>query len=377
MSTDVEGMWSSKATASEDPAAAHRLAAKKKKVLYVRPWNGITSTPEAYAIVRGLERRYGRLRWYQFLRDQEVKDMYQPFFFAELEDEDSLEMIPLGRLQIQLEIPIFERAPPGGNGLQDIGDLLSPESKVEHEVQPEVSIPAQMAAETAAESDSGEEKPTTRTIAVWIERSATRLPQPEVTFTLTGFKKNIVHKAFAEWGGFYQPPPPPQPQSEEDAVFNPPPPPEPVFVRKHMDAIISQWAPTIEAERREREEARKAAAAAKAAAEASEKPVVEATPVVEVAPAAEAEPEPAPEPEPEPEPTPAQPVQPRISKRRERLLALARQNAQKPLPAELMPLTPKAKEQIKLEQEEKAAKEEEMKNTVRDRLWKLMGGKWF
>ena len=99
--------------------------------------------------------------------------MYQPYFFASFESEDSLEMVPLGRQTIQLEIPIFERTPPGGIGLQDLQGLLRAENRLEGELIPEASVVARMAAETASKSDAVEEKPTTRTIDVWIERSRT------------------------------------------------------------------------------------------------------------------------------------------------------------------------------------------------------------
>lgn len=69
----------------------------------------------------------------------------------------------------------------------------------------------------------------------------------------------------------------------------------------------------------------------------------------------------------------AAPAQSAISKRRQKLLELARQNARTPLPPSAVPLTP---EQREAKRKEAREEEDEMKKTVRERLWKLMGGKW-
>ncbi|EKM53604.1 uncharacterized protein PHACADRAFT_260044 [Phanerochaete carnosa HHB-10118-sp] len=381
MSTVMEESSSSNPVLSNTDVGAHRIDSTKQPVLYIRPWDGITSTPQAYAILRAIERRYGRLKHYTFRRDHEASDMYQPYFFAEFESGESLEMLPLGRQTIQLEIPIYDRTPSGGIGLQDLRGLLRPENRLEGELVPEASVITRMAAETASKSDAVEEKPTTRVVDVWIERSDRKKPAVFTTFSLTKYKRNMVCKAFAEWGGFYEPPLPPQPQSEEDRLFSPPPPPpKPEVKRKYMDAVLSEWLPKIEAERRELEALRKEVTSQAeleafiAAQEPAETDVPEdaSTHVVEAAP----EPEPEPELEPELEPEPAKPVQPRIGKKRERLLTLARQNARTPLPETLKPLSLEQRERKKLEKEQKSADEEQIKSTVRERLWKLMGGKW-
>lgn len=68
MSTVVEESSSSTPAPLTTDLGAHRTHARDKKVLYIRPWDGITSTPEAYAILRAIERRYGKLKHYHFLR---------------------------------------------------------------------------------------------------------------------------------------------------------------------------------------------------------------------------------------------------------------------------------------------------------------------
>lgn len=50
--------------------ASPRYPARRsgKQSLYIRPWDGVTSMPEAFAILRSLEHKYGKFKYYQFLR---------------------------------------------------------------------------------------------------------------------------------------------------------------------------------------------------------------------------------------------------------------------------------------------------------------------
>lgn len=76
-------------------------------------------------------------------------------------------------------------------------------------------------------------------------------------------------------------------------------------------------------------------------------------------------------------PESASSVQPQLT-RRQRLLELARENARTPLPTEIV--DPEAQtDSLRRKSEEKAKQEEEREKTmssVRERLLKLMGGKW-
>ena len=49
-------------SSGDSSISAHRRA------VFVRPWDGISSMPELLAIVRGLERHYGRIREYGVVR---------------------------------------------------------------------------------------------------------------------------------------------------------------------------------------------------------------------------------------------------------------------------------------------------------------------
>lgn len=76
---------------------------------------------------------------------------------------------------------------------------------------------------------------------------------------------------------------------------------------------------------------------------------------------------------------PAEQKAPRLS-RRERILAQARENARMPLP-ESVTMSKQEKKTRELSEREKTQKEREEETQVRlsmrDRLWKLMGSKWF
>lgn len=70
MSTLLEEPSSSSSRTGRSGAqfGAHRDELKDMKHIYIRPADGVRSTREAYAILRGLERRYGRLKWYRMFR---------------------------------------------------------------------------------------------------------------------------------------------------------------------------------------------------------------------------------------------------------------------------------------------------------------------
>lgn len=48
---------------SEEDRKAHH-----QRSVFIKPWDGIKSMVEAFAILRAVERKYGRLREYKFIR---------------------------------------------------------------------------------------------------------------------------------------------------------------------------------------------------------------------------------------------------------------------------------------------------------------------
>ena len=41
---------------------------RQQGAIFIRPWDGVNSMPEAYAIIRGVERKYGKIRNFMMLR---------------------------------------------------------------------------------------------------------------------------------------------------------------------------------------------------------------------------------------------------------------------------------------------------------------------
>jgi len=66
---------------------------------------------------------------------------------------------------------------------------------------------------------------------------------------------------------------------------------------------------------------------------------------------------------------------PKGPSRRERILELARQHARTPLPDAVKATAEERKEAKRLEREREKEEEERVKVSMRDRLWKLMGGR--
>lgn len=353
---------------------------ENRATLWIRPWDGIRSMPEGLAVLRAIERKYGKLKHFMFLRDPQCRDMYQPFFYAELESMVDLEQIPEGRQAIQLEVPIFERPPPGGIGLEHIDGLLTPEEKVD-DYATTPSLVERVAEQVSTEGTAADAPPpTTRVIDVQIERSSRKQSlRSGPNFSLSEERQLQVSKSIVQWGGFYSPPAPPQPLSEEDILLGaklPSSKPLPEPSRRHMELYLKKWQPRVqhllskpklEAEEGVEEDRTVATAAdvprTIAVEHLLQQDMHEEPPVEAEAEAAEVE-----------LPLEPEPEQHRSSKRRERLLALARQNARTPLPDSVRILTTEEEAQRRAELAQQKEEEKRAKESVRDRLWKLIGG---
>lgn len=185
--------------------------------------------------------------------------------------------------------------------------------------------------------------------------------------------------AFVQWGGFYTPPPPPNPVGQDPSASEQVQHTVPEVPRRHMAAAVRSWTQKLGADAFvEKQRVRKPVVEIQDDVE-PDVPFYEAAEVeveVDAAPQEEslqASPESVLDALPLPPVEQAAPVQSAISKRRQKLLELARQNARTPLPPSAVPLTP---EQREAKRKEAREEEDEMKKTVRERLWKLMGGKW-
>lgn len=151
--------------------------------VFIRPWEGISSMPELLAIVRGLERHYGRIREYGVARvsdpsifhasgltllfvtkDFDVNFQYLPYFWVNFEDPASFARVPEAPSLLKLDVPRIDLARPGGIGLEDLQGLLQPDDYVSPD-----AVFDEAQSQTAAKSTKGRQ---TVTVDIRVERAS-------------------------------------------------------------------------------------------------------------------------------------------------------------------------------------------------------------
>ena len=113
-----------------------------KNSVYVRAWDSINSMPEFFAMVRGVEKRFGRVREFRIGRvssllrlsshltnialaqDADVSTSYPSFFICDFRDEEAYNRVPSKGTNIKVEVPVVKADTPGGIGLADLNGLL-------------------------------------------------------------------------------------------------------------------------------------------------------------------------------------------------------------------------------------------------------------
>ncbi|KAI0937759.1 hypothetical protein AcW1_003834 [Taiwanofungus camphoratus] len=358
-----------------------------KPGLFVRPWDGISSMAEVFAMIRGIERKYGRIREYIIPRDRDLPHLYIPYFWVLLHDPWNYERVP-NRTVLKVPVPNVDPSRPGGIGLEDLQGLLYSQDRTRGPMGS-----AERVLQDSSESDDGDSK--TRTVDLRIEHAKVpfRVAQQDRKWS----PDIALLDGFYSWGGFYEP------VDEESAKKV-----------QHMQFNQARWAK--KRTRRTTESASSEEGSEELLEVALQQSVVEErddnlqtqteaseftddvskqldVPSTSVSPPlasdiAEATLVP---PTPDaivadetpltlnPAAAPAEQKAPRLS-RRERILAQARENARMPLP-ESVTMSKQEKKTRELSEREKTQKEREEETQVRlsmrDRLWKLMGSKWF
>ncbi|KAG2153277.1 hypothetical protein DEU56DRAFT_849283 [Suillus clintonianus] len=146
---------------------------------------------DAFAVVRGVERKFGRIREYRFIRDGEVDSEYQMLCWAAFQSEDSMNLIP--EKGIDMSVPAATQdptIPEGGPGLQHLRGLLDPKD-----------------VNSSGPSTYSAEGPSTqpRLIELNVQRAASdlRFKGDNTPLNITKGKKIAIGHSFYEWGGFY------------------------------------------------------------------------------------------------------------------------------------------------------------------------------
>ncbi|RPD57338.1 hypothetical protein L227DRAFT_577948 [Lentinus tigrinus ALCF2SS1-6] len=329
---------------------------------------------EFFAMLRGVEKRFGTVRDFRLVRDADVSTAYQSFFMVEFADDATVDQIPAKGTNLKVEIPII-RNKPGGIGLTDLNGLLQQQERdwtLDTSGLYGATVPVLPPAD-------GEEKLQTRIVELVVQH-AKKETRNLYERPLTRYHMSFG-AAFYRWGGFYQP------SSSDDKPVPP-----------RMEWVLSRWKERAQEDeqRRERQQPRlqpQPMEAPDVAVDAHEAETSVAQEAAHVQPAetsalqpethAEQVPQRRLEPlapveadhlatpsleatEPVPKSTPATP---RLS-RKQKILALAREHARTPPP-----------DAAKRDEEEEARRREEEAreppdaevSTMRERLLKLMG----
>ncbi|KAI9068612.1 hypothetical protein FKP32DRAFT_1587529 [Trametes sanguinea] len=186
--------------------------------IYVRAWDEIDSMPAFYALVRGLEKRFGRIREFRVTRDFDVPTSYGNFFLAEFADPDAIDRVPVKGTHVKVEVPVVPKHRPGGVGLDQLQGLLQAEDFDPELVTDDLNKPVIKPMQTAEGDDS---KPT-RVVELIVERSKGYKVDPREAFRARHAGPFGI--AFYQWGGFYRP----------SSADEPP-------VPKEMQEVLAKW----------------------------------------------------------------------------------------------------------------------------------------
>ncbi|KAI8978205.1 hypothetical protein BD414DRAFT_580033 [Trametes punicea] len=193
-----------------------------ERTVYVRAWDNIYGLPAFFAMLRGVEKRFGRVRDFRVTRDYEIPTDYANFFMAEFVDDESFNRVPEKGISIKVEVPLSPPHSPGGVALYELQGLLQ-----EQDWDPTLAEEGLYSTPIRPLETNEDAQPrTTRIVEVVIQRA-----RPS---THDGKKKPKVRTeagiAFYRWGGFYQP------TSADDAP-----------VPSEMRQVLEKWRSKAEA----------------------------------------------------------------------------------------------------------------------------------
>ncbi|KAH9856764.1 hypothetical protein C2E23DRAFT_721491 [Lenzites betulinus] len=347
----------------------HPRKAQDTFSVYVRAWDDIDSMPTFFAMLRAVEKRFGRARDFRLGRDYDIKSNYTNFFVVDLATEDAYRRVPENGTNIQVEIPVTPRTRPGGVGLDEIQDMLSPQ-----DWDPLALYSTPISPLTTAE---GAPERKTKTVEVIVKRSTS--PQTEGRHRRRMKDSSRFGQGFYKWAGFYD-------ATVEDGA--------PLY-SKEMTRVMEKWAgflaeqgklPGAESRTRGGAAADELDLRADAAdvfgsghglAQAPDASAASSHPVPDVPQDRDASfidfsIDSAAKVQPSPDSPPSPPPPVRLSQR-EKILQRARQHAKTPLPE---PSSPVAEAERKMEEAARAEEEKQTTATLRERLMRLAGGKW-
>ncbi|EPQ55132.1 hypothetical protein GLOTRDRAFT_138789 [Gloeophyllum trabeum ATCC 11539] len=100
------------------------MAKGMDNMIYVKVPEGIDGTPQAFAILRAIERKYGPYRDYQFYRNYDSTEIYLNYLYVSFISPTVIERIDPKGETLEVPLPKYSRNTAGGAGLEDILPML-------------------------------------------------------------------------------------------------------------------------------------------------------------------------------------------------------------------------------------------------------------
>jgi len=140
-------------TGNDERTKIPRVSVARRSI-YVRAWEHPASMAEALAIVRGVERKYGRIRdfkWarvslhisrfsYSFallilLQDWEMPQIYQSILWAAFYSSESFYRVPKSGETLNIQAPDVDSTKEGGVGWHELKSFLKASDRVDDEFE--------------------------------------------------------------------------------------------------------------------------------------------------------------------------------------------------------------------------------------------------
>ncbi|KAJ6589865.1 hypothetical protein DFH09DRAFT_1140294 [Mycena vulgaris] len=210
----------------EHPHLAHVLG---HRAIVLRAAEDIVSPVDAFAIIRAVERRFGRVAEYRFHRDADCSARYQYIAYMAFWDPAAYARVPQGNVVLNVILPPVNQNTselPGGIGLADITPVLDAQDWTDNNLADEV--------------DGYFEQPTdgSRVIPVRVEHYAGRFQKHKMLPPLSTMRSNhSLVSQFVHWGGFAPMTPAPKAHiTRSDLLFGGAPVDHP-----HMRHLLQGW----------------------------------------------------------------------------------------------------------------------------------------
>ncbi|KAH9036125.1 hypothetical protein EDB85DRAFT_796430 [Lactarius pseudohatsudake] len=372
-----------------------RLASSSAECMYVNPWSRIRSSAEGLAIAHAVQEKYGPAREVIFPRDPSCVTVFQPYFWLVFDNADVRERLPEDYAKIRVHVPDL----PEGDGHVGLEEMLRGLGLSTNKGEPPEPQPSAEGEGSADVADAPDGYKTVDVRVEWARAGPSEVLQRRFPLYKSLPDKALIPDFAASWLAF---------DGFSPEAARGPHTPNLFRAREKWRALAPPTTPDTNAGETT-PPGDKRASELEAGANVNATPIAtsrEWTPIIPLSPsltpprpttvpegnadihtaddlapiavaATAAAPDPvtvaptfAPSPSPEPVSTEI-PVGPKMS-RRERILHLARQNSQTPLPE----LAEKPQPVVEAEKSEGESDQEGKKRTIRERLWQLVGGNY-